>query len=137
MNHFQAYLALLNDTILHSLIFVPGSAYVGDVMVLLGGYNLYLILMFSLIGSVIGSSVNWIIGFFLRKIKFSKTEDKIFSRAEKFFQNKGRWILLLSAVPLWGCLFTTAAGIARFSYFHFLIMVTFSHFIGLSLTIFF
>lgn len=137
MNAIQAYISLLNDTLLHSLIFFPGKAYVGDVMVILGNYNLYMVLVVSLFGSVIGGSINWILGVMFRRFKlFNSTEEK-FSKVESFFQKKGKWILLFSMIPLWGNLFTTAAGVARYNYCNFLILVTFSNFIGYSLIIFF
>lgn len=135
MNNFSAYLDLLNDTILSSLMFIPKLSYVGDTMILLGNYNLYLILIVSLFGGVIGAIANWIIGRLLRNLFSSKAD--AFIRAEKFVNNGGKWILLLSMIPLWGALFTTAAGFVRYSFAHFLILVTFSKFIGYSIAIFF
>lgn len=137
MDNFQAYMFLLNDSILGSLMFVPRSSYAGEVMLLLGRYNPYLILMISLTGSVIASMINWLIGNLLRRIKGFNSKVEALDKAEAFFNTKGKWILLLSMIPLWGALFTTAAGFLRFSFFHFLILVLFSKFIGFSLAIFF
>jgi membrane protein YqaA with SNARE-associated domain len=137
MENFQAYIFLLNDSILGSLMFVPGASYAGDVMSILGRYNLYYILIISLVGSIIGASLNWLIGSLLRKIKLFSSREEVLEKAEVFFNKKGKWILLLSMIPLWGALFTTAAGVLRFNFKHFLILVIFSKFVGFSLAIFF
>jgi membrane protein YqaA with SNARE-associated domain len=137
MSSLEMYMTLLNDSILGSLMFVPGSSYVGDVMVILGKYNPYIILLISLFGSLIAVSINWVIGRFVRKLNMFASREHVLSKAELFFNAKGKWLLLFSMIPLWGALFTTAAGVLRFSFFHFLILVTFSKFVGFSLAIFF
>ena len=58
-------------------------------------------------------------------------------KAEDFFNRKGKWILLLAAIPFWGPLFAVSAGILRYRLFHFLILVGFSKFIGQAINIFF
>ena len=135
MDNFNAYLNLINDTVISSLIFIPKLSYVGDTMALLGNYNLYLILIVSLFGGVIGAIANWVIGRLIRNLFLSKAD--AFTRAEIFVNKGGKWILLLSMIPLWGALFTTAAGFVRYSFAHFLILVTFSKFIGYSIVLFF
>lgn len=139
MDNIQAYTFLFNDSFLTSLIFVPRLSYAADVMRSFD-YNSFLIFIISLIGSIIGSIINWIIGIFIRKLeKFEQLADRVdvFKRAEVFFNNKGKWILLLSAVPFWGALFTVAAGVLHYRISHFIILVTFSNFMGLALKIFF
>ena len=140
MDNFQAYIFLFNDTLLTTLMFVPRTSYAIDVMSILGIYNPYLIFIVSFIASIIGYVINWIIGSFIRRLeRFECFANRISSlnQAEVFFNRKGKWILLLSAVPLWGALFTTAAGVLRFNIAHFIILVSFSKFIGLALKIFF
>lgn len=140
MDDFQAYLFLLNDTIMGSLVFVPRPAYAGEVMLILERYNPYLILLVSLFGSVLASVVNWIIGNLFRRLarleRFPVKIDAL-NKAEIFFNHKGKWILLLSMLPIWGALFTAGAGLLRYNFFHFMILVIFSKFIGYSLAIFF
>ncbi len=136
MDDFQAYIFLLNDSILSSLVFIPSSSYAGEVMLALGSYNPYFILIMSLVGSIIGASINWLIGSLLRKLEGLGSKTEALNQAEVFFNAKGKWILLLSMIPVWGALFTTAAGVLRFSFAHFLILVTFSKFIGLSFAVF-
>lgn len=140
MDLFQAYLFLFNDSLLTSLIFVPRLSYAIDVMTILGIYNPYFIFITSFIANVIGLVINWTIGSFIRRLEtFERFADRISSlkSAEIFFNHKGKWILLLSAIPFWGSLFTTAAGVLRFNIFHFVILVSFSKFVGLAWKIFF
>ena len=140
MDNLQAYIFLFNDSLLTSLMFVPRTSYATDVMVMLGNYNPYLIFIISFIASIIGLSINWIFGSFIRKLerleRFASRLESL-QIAENFFNRRGKWILLLSAFPLWGALLTTGAGVLRFNLFHFLILVSFSKFIGLAFQIFF
>lgn len=140
MDNFQAYVLLFNDCFLTSLILVPRLPYAIDVMTMLGTYNPYIIFIISFISSVIGLIVNWVIGLFLRKLetleRFSDRVDSL-KKAEHFFKNKGKWILLLSTIPFWGALFTVAAGVLRLNLVQFIILVSFSKFIGLAIKIFF
>lgn len=140
MDNLQAYILLFNDCFFTSLLVVPRLPYAIDVMVRLGIYNSYLILIVSFFGSLTGLVINWIIGLFIRKLenieKFSNRVDSL-KKAEYFFVSKGKWILLLSAIPFWGALFTTAAGVLRFNLLHFAILVSFSKFIALIIQIFF
>ncbi len=140
MDDLQAYLLLFNDCFLTSLIIIPRLPYVIDVMLMLNSYNPYMIFIISFISSVIGLVINWIIGLFFRRIerfeKFSYRIDSL-SKAEIFFNAKGKWILLLSAIPFWGALFTVAAGVLRLNIVQFIILVSFSKFIGLAIQVFF
>lgn len=140
MDSYQAYAFLFNDSFLTSLLFVPRLPYAYDVMVALGDYNPYIVLIISLLASVLGFTVNWIMGLFIRRLeKHSAFAHRAapLNKAEDFFARKGKWILLLAMIPFWGALFTTAAGVLRYRLFHFLILVTFSKFIGLAINIFF
>ena len=139
MTNLEAYIFLFNDTFLTSLLVVPRSSYIGDVMLDLNIYNPYLILIVSLIAGIFGSTVNWIIGSIFRNIEKNKKysiKQENFINYEKFFLNKGKWILLLSCIPFWGPLFTTCAGVLRYNFFHFLILVSFSKFVAFSIHIF-
>lgn len=140
MDNFQAYIMLFQDSFITSLMFVPRTAYVSDVMITIGDYNAYLIFIVSFIAGVIGLSVNWMFGRIVRKLeRFEFFSDRIEAliNMEEFFNKKGKWILLLAVIPLWGALLTTAAGVMRYRFSHFLILISFSKFIGLAIEIFF
>ncbi len=140
MDDFQAYMFLFNDSLFTSLVFVPRFALAADVMVGVGGYNSYLVFIVSYIASMIGFLLNWVFGIFIRKLEKTSTfayRVETFQKAEDFFNKKGKWILLLAAIPFWGPLFAVSAGILRYRLFHFLILVGFSKFIGQAISIFF
>jgi len=121
-------------------MFVPRHSYATDVMVMLGVYNPYLIFIVSFIASVMGLILNWVFGTFVRKLETLEAfahRAQFLKTAENFFNIKGKWILLLATIPLWGALLTTAAGVLRFKLSHFIILVSFSKFIGLAIQIFF
>lgn len=140
MDKLEAYLFLFKDNFITSLMFIPKESYATDAMTMLGGYNLYVVLLVSLIASVLGLCCNWILGFFVRKferVAYLQHRIDSLSSAEEFFNRKGKWILLFAFVPMWGALFTTAAGVMRYKFMHFCILVLFSKFIGLAIKIFF
>ena len=140
MDNFQAYIFLFNDCFLTSLLIIPRLSYALDTMLMLGTYNPYILFIISFFSSVIGLTMNWIIGLFFRRLeKLEKFADRIDSlnNAENFFNAKGKWILLLSAIPLWGPFFTVIAGVLRLNITQFIILVSFSKFIGLAVQIFF
>ncbi len=140
MDELTAYIFLFNDSFLTSLMFIPRHSYATDVMIMLGIYNPYLVFVISFVASVIGLTLNWVLGTLIRRLEILKAlahrVDSL-KTAEDFFNLKGKWILLLSTIPLWGALLTTAAGVLRFKLSHFIILVSFSKFIGLAIQIFF
>ncbi len=140
MDNIDAYLFLFNDSLFTSLMFIPRLSYAGDVMIAIGGYNPYIVFIISYIASLIGLSLNWIFGLYIRKLENTKKlshRKTTFEKAEIAFNRKYKWILLLSFIPFWGPLFTTAAGTLRYRFSHFIILVSFSKFVGLSYNIFF
>jgi membrane protein YqaA with SNARE-associated domain len=140
MDVLEAYIFLFKDSLLTSLMLVPRTPYVADVMLMLGKYNPYIIFIISFVAGIIGSVFNWVVGHYLRKLEKIEVfahRSKSLEKAEVFFNNKGKWILLFSVVPLWGGFLTVAAGVMRLKLAHFIILVAFSRFVGLALEIFF
>jgi membrane protein YqaA with SNARE-associated domain len=140
MDNLHAYLFLLSDSFFTSLMFIPRLAYVGDSMIALGGFNAYLVFIISFIAGVAGSCVNWVFGLYFRKLENIRTfagRQSALLKAESAFNRKYKWILLLSCIAFWGPLFNCIAGVLRFRFSHFLILVAFSKFVGLSIDIFF
>jgi membrane protein YqaA with SNARE-associated domain len=139
MDSFQAYIFLFNDSLLSSLFLMPRTAYAYEVMVTIGQYNAYLVFIVSFIAGIIGSAINWLIGYYIRKLeKLDSFSNRIlsFNKAESFFNHKAKWIILLSAIPLWGAFITTIAGFMKFRFSHFMILTIFSKFIWLAFAIF-
>ena len=88
--------------------------------------NLSLLIVASL-GNVLGSVVNWILGFYSRKLttkKWFPFKDEQIEKSSKWFNKFGRWSLLFAWVPIIGDPLTLAAGLLRVKFIEFLILVT-------------
>ena len=88
--------------------------------------NLFLLIIASL-GNVLGSVVNWTLGFYSRKLskkKWFPFKDKQIEKSSKWFNKFGRWSLLFAWVPIIGDPLTLAAGLLRVKFIEFLILVT-------------
>ena len=90
-------------------------------------YDNSLLLIVASSGNVLGSVVNWILGFYSRNLakkKWFPFKDKQIENSSKWFNNFGRWSLLFSWVPIIGDPLTLAAGLLRVRFIEFLILVT-------------
>ena len=90
-------------------------------------YNNLLLLIVASFGNVLGSVVNWILGFYSRnlsKIKWFPFKDEQIEKSSKWFNKFGRWSLLFAWVPIIGDPLTLAAGLLRVKFIQFLILVT-------------
>jgi len=88
--------------------------------------NLSLLIIASL-GNILGSVVNWILGFYSRNLSTKKWfpfKDEQIERSSKWFNKFGRWSLLFAWVPIIGDPLTLAAGLFRIKFVEFLILVT-------------
>ncbi|MBF0186315.1 MAG: DedA family protein [Magnetococcales bacterium] len=79
------------------------------------------------LGNVLGACLNWGLGFwgisFLERRWFPVNRQEI-RKAEERFQRYGAWSLLLAWVPVIGDPLTVIAGVLRYSFWRFLILVT-------------
>ena len=90
-------------------------------------YDNSLLLIVASLGNVLGSVVNWILGFYSRNLakkKWFPFKDEQIERSSKWFNKFGRWSLLFSWVPIIGDPLTLAAGLLRVKFVEFLILVT-------------
>ena len=90
-------------------------------------YDNLLLLITASLGNVLGSVVNWILGFYSRKLskkKWFPFKDEQIEKSSKWFSKFGRWSLLFAWVPIIGDPLTLAAGLLRFKFIEFLILVT-------------
>ena len=88
--------------------------------------NLLLLAVASL-GNILGSVVNWILGFYSRNLSTKRWfpfKDKQIEKSSKWFNEFGRWSLLFVWVPIIGDPLTLAAGLLRVKFIEFLILVT-------------
>jgi membrane protein YqaA with SNARE-associated domain len=88
--------------------------------------NIFLLIVASL-GNILGSVVNWILGFYSRNLSTKKWflfKDEQIEKSSKWFNKFGRWSLLFAWVPIIGDPLTLAAGLLRVKFIEFLILVT-------------
>lgn len=89
--------------------------------------SLAMLLVVATLGNVLGSTVNWICGRFLRRFldrRWFPVSATRLSRAEAHYHRYGRWSLLASWVPIVGDPLTVVAGVMREPLLSFLIIVT-------------
>ena len=90
-------------------------------------YDNLLLLAVASLGNILGSVVNWILGFYSSNLSAKKWfpfKDKQIEKSSKWFNKFGRWSLLFAWVPIIGDPLTLAAGLLRVKFIEFLILVT-------------
>jgi membrane protein YqaA with SNARE-associated domain len=89
------------------------------------GYNLLLLLFFATTGNVLGSCVNYYLGLkgevYLEEKKYIKKEKM--SKYKYYFDRYGGYSLLLSWMPLIGDPITFMAGVLKYNFKYFLVLV--------------
>ena len=90
-------------------------------------YNNLLLLITASIGNILGSIVNWTLGFYSRNLtsmKWFLFKDEQIKRSSHWFNKFGKWSLLFAWVPIIGDPLTLAAGLLRVKFTEFLILVS-------------
>ena len=90
-------------------------------------YDNSLLLIVVSLGNVLGSVVNWILGFYSRNLSTKKWfpfKDEQIEKSSKWFKRFGKWSLLFAWVPIIGDSLTLVAGLLRVKFVEFLILVT-------------
>ncbi|MFK7792636.1 MAG: YqaA family protein [Devosiaceae bacterium] len=94
-----------------------------------GEHSVVLMLLVASIGNVLGSVVNYVLGFYAQTFQdrgwFPASPDQL-GRARGFYHRWGRWSLLLAWTPIIGDPLTVVAGVMREPLWSFLILVTIS-----------
>jgi len=95
------------------------------------GYNIYLILIFATVGNLLGATLNYYLGLKGEEYLFKKgyLSQATFLKAKERFGKFGNIALLLSALPIIGDPLTFIAGVIKYNFKWFLILVTISKFI--------
>ena len=94
-------------------------------------YDNLLLLIIASLGNILGSVVNWILGFYSRKLskkKWFPFKDEQIESSSKWFSKFGKWSLLFAWVPVIGDPLTLAAGLLRVKFIEFVILVTIGKF---------
>ena len=90
-------------------------------------YDNLLLLIVASFGNVLGSVVNWALGFYSRNLttkKWFPFKDKQIKKSSQWFSKFGKWSLLFAWVPVIGDPLTLAAGLLRVKFIEFLILVS-------------
>ena len=121
------YLSLFIISFLAATILPFSSELTLAGLIATSGYNNLSLLIVASLGNVLGSVVNWILGFYSRKLskkKWFPFKDEQIEKSSKWFNKFGRWSLLFAWVPIIGDPLTLAAGLLRVKFIEFLILVT-------------
>ena len=121
------YLSLFTISFLAATILPFSSELTLAGLIATSNYDNLLLLIVASFGNVLGSVVNWALGFYSRKLttkKWFPFKDEQIEKSSKWFNKFGRWSLLFAWVPIIGDPLTLAAGLLRVKFVEFLILVT-------------
>ena len=106
---------------------LPIGSEVVLVGLLLNGFNPVLVVTVATIGNVMGSIVNYVIGYFGSVFiieRVLKIKPQTFERSRERFERWGKFSLLLAWVPIIGDPLTVIAGVLRINLWLFISLVT-------------
>lgn len=90
-------------------------------------HPVYVLVIVASVGNILGSCVNWWLGFKIERYKnkkwFPVSEQHVLT-AQKTYQKYGYWSLLFSWVPIIGDPITLIAGLLKEKFWRFLLMVS-------------
>jgi membrane protein YqaA with SNARE-associated domain len=120
------YLSLFTVSFLAATILPFSSEFTLAGLIATSNYDNLLLLIVASFGNVLGSVVNWILGFYSRNLttkKWFPFKDKQINNSSKWFSKFGKWSLLFAWVPIIGDPLTLVAGLLRVRFLEFLILV--------------
>ena len=121
------YLSLFAISFLAATILPFSSELTLAGLITTSNYDNLLLLIFVSLGNVLGSVVNWALGFYLRNLttkKWFPFKDKQIENSSKWFSKTGKWSLLFAWVPIIGDPLTLVAGLLRVKFIKFIFLVT-------------
>jgi len=125
------YLSLFVISFLAATILPFSSELTLTGLIATSNYDNLLLLIVASFGNVLGSVVNWALGFYSRNLttkKWFPFKDKQIENSSKWFNKLGKWSLLFAWVPVIGDPLTLAAGLFRVKFIEFVILVTIGKF---------
>lgn len=123
MSYFSLFL-----TSFASATLLPGGSEALFVYLLSEHLSPILLLTIATIGNTLGSLVNYILGKYATDFALSKgyIKAKHLTKASILFEKYGAWSLLFSWLPIIGDPLTFVAGIVRYAWWKFLLIVCFA-----------
>lgn len=127
MPDISVYITLFLAALVAATIIPAQSEAVLVGLLLTAKYNPWLLVAVASAGNVLGSLLNWLLGYGIQKFRHKKwfpVKPAALDRAVAWYQRYGRWSLLLSWAPIIGDPLTVAAGIMREKLWVFLLLVS-------------
>ncbi len=123
------YLILFTTAFISATLFPLGSEalLIYDIT---QGYDIYLLLFFATFGNSLGSVVNYLLGLKGEEYLINKKllNEKYILKAKTYFDKYGSWSILFSWLPIIGDPITFVAGVLKFDFKKFLILVVIAKF---------
>jgi membrane protein YqaA with SNARE-associated domain len=129
MNEIEVYTTLFISSFISSTILPGHSEITLTTFIFLNKYNIINLIFIASLGNILGSILNWYLGFHFVKFKEKKwfpINKRQLEKASLWFLNYGKWALFLSWVPFVGDPLTVVAGVLRVPIITFLIIVSVS-----------
>ena len=120
------YLSLFFISFLAATILPFSSELTLAGLITTSNYDNVLLLIVASFGNVLGSVVNWVLGFYSRNLAIKKWfpfKEVQIERSSKWFNKFGKWSLLFAWVPILGDPLTLVAGLLRVRFLDFIILV--------------
>ena len=121
------YISLFLISLLAATILPFSSEVTLATLIASSNYNNLSLLIFASLGNILGSVVNWVLGFYSRNLatkRWFPFKDKQIKKSSSWFNRFGKWSLLFAWFPIIGDPLTLAAGLLRVKFIEFLILVT-------------
>jgi len=121
------YLSLFTISFLAATILPFSSELTLVGLIATSNYDNLLLVIIASFGNVLGSIVNWVLGFYsinLTAKKWFPFKGRQIESSSKWFDKFGKWSLLFAWVPIIGDPLTLAAGLFRVKFLEFLILVS-------------
>ncbi len=127
MSAFEVYTSLFISSFLSSTLLPGHSELTLTTFIFLKKYSIIDLIIFASIGNILGSILNWCIGYYLTNLKNKKwfpINTLRLNRASSWFLKYGKWTLFFSWVPVIGDPLTIIAGVFRVPIYTFILIVS-------------
>ena len=122
----MVYFSLFTISFLAATILPLSSELTLTGLISTSNYDNLLLLIVTSFGNVLGSVVNWSLGFYSRNLvtkKWFPFNERQIEKSSGWFNKFGKWSLLFAWVPVIGDPLTFIAGILKVNFFLFLALV--------------
>ena len=129
MNSLEAYISLFISSFLSSTVLPGHSEITLTTFILLEKYSQFLLIFFASLGNILGSIINWYLGFYITKFinkSWFPFKKKQLHNVSLWYLKYGKWSLFLSWVPFVGDPLTIVAGMFRVPLIIFITIVSIS-----------